>query len=278
MTRIAHVDLVLVAVVSIAAAIAAIAGLPTVVRVPIGIVAVLLLPGYSLSVALFPPGDLIPAERWALAFALSLAAIILIAAFLDTTGEGLSNPLLVTALTGTTLGATAAAWLRLHFDGGGGAARGGESAPGGATLERGRRAKAGGLPVLLAVAAVPLAALITVIAPRPPAPPAEFYLLESGGSGAGYPTSVAVGQPVRVPLGIINHAGSADSFRILARTASDAVGSVGPVDVAPGGTWSGEVSFTLSRAGSDQEVMIDLYRPSDQDPYRELRLWIDAHD
>ena len=67
---------------TVVAATLALVGAPDPVRVPPGLAATLFLPGYALSIALFPDAEFDTPERLALAFGLSLALIVVAAILL----------------------------------------------------------------------------------------------------------------------------------------------------------------------------------------------------
>ena len=100
-------DLLLVVATMAIAVVAVIVALPAPLRLPIALPAAILLPGYAIAAALFPPGELDGAERFALSFGLSLALVVVAAPVINLTVPGLTAPVVVSFVAAVTWGAPA---------------------------------------------------------------------------------------------------------------------------------------------------------------------------
>ncbi len=272
MRRPDNFDLSLITLGCLLAVATAVLELPVFLRLPVGIVAALILPGYSVSMALFPPGELDGVERSALAFSLSLGVIVLAAPFLNLSPAGFNADAIVGTVSAITLLSTAVAWWR----------RRGGPAPGhlsgfallGRPRWRGAAGRWAGVTVgMVVVASVALLAL--GVAARPTTA-TEFFVLGPEGTAEGLPARVASGTPTTITVGISNHDGSAQSYQIVVESGAKRLAATGPISVGSGSTWTGIVDFTVPTPGNDQEIRILLLRGSGAQPYRSLRLEVDA--
>jgi uncharacterized membrane protein len=198
MRRPDDLDLVLVALGCLLAAAMAALAVPVPLRLPIGIVAALVLPGYSVSMAVFPPGDLDSIERSGLAFTLSLGVIVLVAPVLDVSPAGLNAGAVVGAVTAITLLATAVAWLRRRNRPAGGLVSG-ISLPGRLSLRGAFRPWMGAALGLVGVLFVALLANGVAAQSRNAT---EFFLLGPAGNPDGLPARVTSGTPTSITVGI----------------------------------------------------------------------------
>ena len=97
-------------------ALAIMAPASSVVRAAFALPLVLILPGYAITAALFPPRSLDTAERCLFSIGLSLAVAALLGLALHWTPWGLQASTWVIALSGTVLGASTIAWMRRRQD------------------------------------------------------------------------------------------------------------------------------------------------------------------
>ena len=170
------------------------------VRIPLGLVMVLFVPGYTLIAALFPKkADLEGIERTALSFGLSIAVVPLIGLGLNYTPWGIRlTPVVVSLAIFTIVMAAAAYWRRMHLP-----AEERFSIQFRETInswkteiladEKSRLDKA--LTVILIITIfLSIAALVYVIVtPKQGEKFTEFYILGPGGKAYDYPTSVQAG-------------------------------------------------------------------------------------
>ena len=103
------IDLLIVIFASLIAAIGFAFGLPLWIRLPVGLLAALALPGYALGMAVFPPGRLDGVERAALSFSLSVGAMVLAAPIINLAPGGLTERAVVATISAITIGAAAGA-------------------------------------------------------------------------------------------------------------------------------------------------------------------------
>jgi uncharacterized membrane protein len=264
-----HPDLWLIALGSLVAALLVFLDAPWPVRLPVGLVAVLVLPGYALSLAAFRRGDLDVVERGALSFSLSLALVIALAPIIDRLPGGLGPNSLVVDLSATTLVVTGLAWLRRR--------QLGPETPGQAHAER-PRWQGPGRWAALGVGAIALASLavLAAILMAPPARATEFFVVGPDGSAATLPSTVDTGAPVSIIVGITSHEVAEQSFRVVVQSVTARLADAGPVTVASGATWTGLVRFSLEQSGDDQEIRILLFRADEPTPFRSLRIALDG--
>jgi uncharacterized membrane protein len=221
------------------------------VRVPLALPLVLVLPGYATVAALFAPGALGTAERIVLSLALSIAAAILTGVAVDIAGLKLLASPWIEVLAVVTLFATATALARGH--------------------ERALR-----LPQplprlrvqqsLVLLAALLLLAAAAAIGFRPLPPPAKtqgtvgFGLLEAPGARAA------------VCVSVINEEFHAASYRVLVSVAGRGNRAFTTTKLVPGATWNREVAV----GAGFPVVRATLYRASaPARAYRNtaLRVW-----
>jgi uncharacterized membrane protein len=269
-----EIDLLLVVLGTLLAAIGFAFDLPVWVRLPIGLLATLSLPGYALGMAVFPPGRLDGVERTALSFSLSVGAIVAAAPIMNLAPEGLTERTVVASISAITIGGVAVAWWRRREVG----------AP--STNERedvdqvsrlnkddvGQRVAL----IVVGLAVIAVASTLSRGAGGEQPTATEFFLLRAPGTSEGILERVVVGVPSAIPLGITNHDPTGQTYRIVVRSPTERVGSRGPIVVAPGATWSGRVDFTLAKPARAVELQVLLYRETQRDPYRSLRLIVDA--
>lgn len=242
-------------------------------RIPLGLAAVLFVPGYALTAALFPARqDLDGVGRAALSVGLSVALVPPLALVLDRLPWGLRPLPSAIALALTTCSFCVVAGVRRLLC----------AEPYTLPLPPAvapRRLARSHLVTLGAVLLVTIwgAAVYTAILTTPTRI-TEFYALGAGGLAEDYPREAVAGEALSVALGINNREGAASSYRIEVRAGAAMLAAVGPLQLDDGATWSQPVAFTLPAAGDDQAVDILLFRNAQPEPYRQLRLWMDVRE
>ncbi len=252
-------------------------------RVVLGLLFVLFLPGYTLIAALFPKKeDLDIIERLALSFGLSIAITPLIGLGLNYTPWGIRLWPIVLSLLLFIVVMVALAWYRRRklrpeerFEP--------RLLPQFSVLFRAWGAQTWWDRVLTAVLALSIAgaigALIYVIAtPKVGERFTEFYILGPEGQAAGYPSELVVGQEARVVLGIIDQEQEAAQYRVVVTIEEETVGEVGPIVLNHGEKWEQEIAFAPRRVGQEQKVEFLLYKGAATEVYRTLDLWIDVKE
>lgn len=261
-------DLVAIGLIALLGALAP--AIPGLARVPIGVLAVLLAPGYALVVALFEPGEPFElVERLALSLGASLALIPVQALLLNVAPGGLRPDSIRFAVTACTLLFLVAAIVRRRRAPSTPVWSGGD-APGGTKVRVVRFTQAVVLANLLVAA---LAFALTV--GDPPAPSTEFYVLGRDGLLASYPRAQTIDAPLVVRVGVRQGAGPG-RYSITARAGDRVVATFGPIAVQPGATWEDELRLTLDTPGPDRSLELLLENEGEERPLRTLRLWIDV--
>ena len=265
-------ELLLLLFISLLAAVLAWFGAPLLIRLPFGLLAVLLLPGYSMSLALLPRAqDLEGAERLALSFGLSLSVVIVLALVLNYTPLGLGARSIILSETGWTVLALAAAWWRR---------RGIAPSELLSVVVRDWHWQSTSKATKLALMALAGAGLLTAVAltftltasPRF----TEFFVLGPEGLAENYPRVAAQGEPVTVTVGIANREERSANYSVTVTSNGDTLATAGPFETAPGQQWETPVTFTLREVGNSREIEFLLFKDGAIQPYRHLVLWLDV--
>jgi uncharacterized membrane protein len=262
-------------------------GLPAalpLLRLFLGLFFVLFVPGYALQAALFPReaaraeasgGSLDGPERLALSFGLSVAVIPPLALILDRLPWGIRLwPIVIGETIVIVTCSAVALWrrsrllpsersvLEIDVD-----ARGWWTAQ-----DRIGRVLYGVLAAALLIALVSAAAIIAM--PKPGEQFTEFYVLGPEGLAENYPREAAPGEKLSVTAGIANREGVAAEYRIEVRAGDLTIGQAGPLRLEANEVWEGPIHYALPEPGDDQEVDFLLFYDGGEEPYRNLRLWI----
>jgi len=203
-------------------------------RVPIGLLMVLFVPGYVLIAALFPKkGDLDGIERIALSFGLSIAVVPLIGLGLNYTPWGIRLvPVVISISAFTLLMAATAYWRRmslpleerfsLHLRQWSDSLR----AEIRAEREKGWVDRALTIILILSIIASIAALVYVVVTPKEGEKFTEFYILGPGGKAYAYPTEVKAGANSTVIVGVVNH-----EYRLTNYTMEIQVNNTPPIDI-----------------------------------------------
>lgn len=235
-------------------------------RIALGLVVVLMAPGYMLTNALFPRrSDIDGIERLALTLGLSIAVVPLLGLILNFTPLGIRlGPIAVTLTLFVLL---------LGF------------------IARSRRTAAPeedaytipwGTPAFrqgAGLAAVALVALIGVpalaVALRPEERFTEFYVLGEQGKLEGYPTRLAPGESFTLTFGVGNFEGEPTRYRLVAEFGEDPRTIETPA-IPAGERWEETLELTAPDANGRTKLPFELYRSSvDTEAYRNLHLFVD---
>ncbi|HNX39328.1 MAG TPA: DUF1616 domain-containing protein [Methanothrix sp.] len=271
-----------------------------VVRIPLGLLMVLFVPGYTLIAALFPHrADLEGIERIALSFGLSIAVVPLIGLGLNYTPWGIRLTPVVISLAAFTLAMAAAAYWRRsslaeeeRFS-----IRIRETARGWMAefLEDNHSRVDRALTVILILTIIAsVAALVYVIVtPKQGEKFTEFYILGPGGKAYDYPTSVLSGNRSTVIVGVVNHEYAPVNYTMRMVLNSTAGRNYTPEQAWPrpedlqiltqnltmvhNETWERPVNYTLNRTGDYQKLEFLLYKEGNfTGSYRDLHLWVNV--
>jgi len=262
-------DLVFVALLAIAGALAT--GAPIWARVPLGMLAVLVAPGYALITAVFPTDEHVDIlERLGLALAGSFCLIAIQALLLDRAPGGLAPGSIHWAVTGTTLVLAFVAGVRRARMAPGWRVWGGSAAPG-------RTSRAVRFTRAIAVASLVVAGLSAALAAGRTAPaPTEFYVLGALERLNQYPREVQVGERMDLRVGVHQTEAGAGRYTVSVRHGDAVLATSPPISLNGGARWEDVLSVSLAEPGPDQEITILLQRDGDAAPYRTLRLWVDV--
>jgi len=250
-----------------------------VLRVILGLPFVLIFPGYVLTAALFPRRSALDGlERLALSFGLSITVVSLIGLTLNYTPWGIRLYPILISLTIFIVVLSLVSWYRrrrLAI-----AERFVLSFPLRLASLREQGLMDRVLSIILIVAILGALGTLgyTIATPRVGEKFTEFYILGLDGKAIDYPKEMKVGEQGRVLVGIINREQEPVSYRIKIMVGGQEGGELGPLMLQPDEKWEEVVSFTPRKAGSAQRVEFLLYRDGENEPYRELHLWVDVVD
>ena len=270
-------DLLIAILISVALVILAIVGEGP-VRIALGLIFVLFIPGYTLAAALFPKRDSLDAvQRVALSFGLSIAVVPLIGLILNYTPWGISvNPILASLLAFIIVTAGVAwfrrrrlppeqrfvprinlSWLRFwRFPN---------------RLDR----VLSGVLIVAILAAIGMLVFVA-ISPTVEEKFTEFYILDSEGKTENYPDVVISGEEAQVTIGIVNREKEVTDYIIKIYIEGQRVEEVGPLTLAHEERWEQLVSFAPIEVGDDQEVEFMLYKTGEAEACEILHFWIDV--
>ena len=248
-------------------------------RVVVGILFLLFIPGYTLVAALFPRKNSLDAiERIALSTGLSIAIVALTGLALNYTPWGIHlRPVLISITSFTLVFSAVVIIRRLRLP------RDERFEPRvrirpESWREMGRANKVLSIMfvvlILTAIAAVAYAAATL----RAGEKFTEFYALGMQGTADNYPSKLQMGQAGEVTLGVVNHERQDTSYRLEIRIDRETVQVMGPISLADGEKWEGKLVFEPTKAGQGQELDLWLYIGQGSEPYRELRLWLDVEE
>ena len=249
------------------------------VRIIVSFLCLLFFPGYALLSALFPKqGDIGMAERIALSFGVSMAALPIIGLFLNFTPWGIKLMPVLVSVAAFTLMAAAIGFIRelalpvemrLQVS----------MAPHREGWQRMTRAKkVVWVAVLLAALGVAGSLIYFEVAlPEKPAP-TEFYILNAEGKAENYPRQVKAGDNITITAVVINHESQPTAYSIRAVTNGNVVGETSTPALATGAKWEGKVDFIVAKAGTDQKIDFYLYKGGEEQPYfkEPLYIYVDA--
>jgi len=260
------------------------------VRIPLGLLMVLFVPGYSLIAALFPrKDDLDGIERIALSFGLSIAVVPLIGLGLNYTPWGIRLTPVVISLAIFTVGMSAAAyWRRMSlaeedrffvpFREGVASLRKEMQADDKSRLDR-------ALTIILIITILlsVFALIYVIITPKQGEKFTEFYILGPGGKAYDYPTQVQAGNRSTVIVGVVNHEYALVNYTMHMNMDNYTIQKEN-MTLQHNQTWEEPVSYVLNKTGNEQKLEFLLYKEGNfTGPYRDLHLWVNvtepiAHD
>ncbi len=258
-------------------------GSMAVVRIPLGLLMVLFVPGYSLIAALFPKKtDLDGTERLALSFGLSIAVVPLIGLGLNYTPWGIRlTPVVISLAIFTILMALAARLRRqslpeeerfsVEFRKNADSLKREFAAGDNNRLDR-------ALSILLVLSILlSIAALVYVIVtPKQGEKFTEFYILGPGGRAYDYPTSVLAGNNSTLIVGVVNHEYTLVNYT-MQMSLNNSTFLNRDLALEHNQTWERPISYAINKTGDGQKLQFLLYRDGNfTAPYRDLHLWVNV--
>jgi uncharacterized membrane protein len=255
----------------------------TPVRVPLGLLMVLFVPGYTLIAALFPrKDDLDGIERVALSFGLSIAVVPLMGLGLNYTPWGIRLTPVVVSISLFTIVMADVAYFRrnglppherfsVEF------LRGFEGVKSELTEgDRSRLDKALTIVLVLSIILSISALVYVIVTPKQGEKFTEFYILGPNGKAYDYPTKVISGNKSTVIVGVVNHEYATVNYTMWLRFDNATVGER-RITIENNETWEQPVTYVLSHPGDEQKLEFLLYKEDNfTAPYRDLHLWVNV--
>ena len=254
----------------------------TAVRVILGLLFILFLPGYSLVAALFPKkNDLWGIERVALSFGLSKAVSPLIGLLLNYTPFGIRLTPILLSLSVFTILMSSIAYIRRsklpsndrfavkfkhYFNSISGVFQQGSG------IDK--------LLSIILIISIILAVSMTAYAittPKQGEKFTEFYILGPGGKANDYPTNLTVGEKANVLIGVINHEYSKTDYHMVVKLNGKTITDKN-ITLSNNEKWENKFTFNGSQSGKNQKLDFLLYKlPDNNNVYRSLHLWVNIY-
>jgi uncharacterized membrane protein len=254
-----HPDLLGVALLAIVAAAVVALDLPGgAARIILGLLLVLVAPGYALSWLVFPDETRVSGiERLVLTLGLSIASVAVLGVVLNATPWGIRPvPITVGLAVTTTLSALLASRLRPVLE-----VR---------LLDRATVATVGlAMSVAVAFAAVVVGATWL----RPVERATAFYVLGDTGALEAYPRDTVIGGSITVTIGVENLEGAPATFRIGLPHGPEEVTTPA---LPHGGSWERSIVVPAPAVEGRSVLRFHLYRVDDVEPYRTVYLHVDV--
>lgn len=228
-------------------------GLPQLVTVPAAVLLILLLPGYAVTLALFPSRAFDRAEQLFFTLGLSFSVSILAGLLLNALPVGLTLSGWGALLGALTVGALGIAWLRI-----------GASDRAIAPLRPARLPRAPVIMVLLAAGLVLSSLMIARMGEnaQPEDGFTQLWMLP-GANGAA------------LQLGVTNHEGADVRYELRVTSDTGMLADWSDLSLADGQSWDQTIVLPALPAGS-HEIAATLYRDGGTTPYREARVAVTA--
>lgn len=255
----------------------------TPVRVPLGLLMVLFVPGYTLIAALFPrKADLDGIERVALSFGLSIAVVPLMGLGLNYTPWGIRLTPVVVSISIFTLAMSAVSYIRrkslpederfsVEFRKGLDLARAEVMAD-----EKSRLDKALTIILIISIILSVTALVYVIVTPKQGEKFTEFYILGPKGKAYDYPTKVIAGNNSTVIVGVVNHEYATLNYTMDLNFDNSTILDQ-KMTLEHNQTWEHPVTYVLNHTGDEQKLEFLLYKEDNfTAPYRDLHLWVNV--
>jgi uncharacterized membrane protein len=249
-----------------------------ILRLILGLIFVLYIPGYMLQELLFPRNlELDKTERIGLSFALSGAVVPPIALLLNWLPWGIHLWPITISISGIILLSMIGIVIRQHSLPTEEKLKSGEKfsiKKWWAYLDRTYRVVYVVLAAVMVI--VSLTSFSILVTPKPAAQFTEFYILSQDGLAEDYLREITAGQVVNITTGITNREGISSIYNITVTASNEIIGQAGPITLEDQTTWEQPIEFVAPTGGDDQQIVFYLDREGQQFPYRSLRLWVDV--
>ncbi len=246
----------------------------TPVKMFLGLLSALFLPGYSLTMALFPRrDDLDGIERVAISFGLSIAIVPLLGFVLNYTPFGIRlEPVLIILSTFTISFSILAGIRRLKLP-----AEERFRVP----FERLLKVNLGQsvldkvLSMMLIASIIGSSATLVYVAVTPKTGErfTEFYILGPNGTAYNYPTDLKIGEEGKVIIGIVNHEYENVTYRLEINFNGSVVHEE-HVFLLENEKMEILLKFKATKKGENQKLEFLLYKAQQRKVYRTLHIWI----
>jgi len=253
------------------------------VRIPLGLVMVLFVPGYMLIAALFPKKeDLDGIERIALSFGLSIAIVPLIGLGLNYTPWGIRLTPVVISLAIFTVTMAVAAYMRrmslsederlsIEFREGINSLKKELLADYSSRLD-----KVLSMLLVISILVSIIALIYVIVTPKQGEKFTEFYILGPGGKAYDYPTHVLAGEKSKVIMGVVNHEYALVNYSMLLELDNTTILQRN-LNLQHNQTWEEPVTYILNKIGDQQKLKFLLFKEGNfTAPYRDLHLWVNV--
>jgi uncharacterized membrane protein len=255
-------------------------------RLGLGLVYVLYIPGYLIQAALFPGrDDLDGVERAGLSLGLSVAWVPVMALILDSLPWGIRLWPIAGGQGATILFFMAiAAWRRSRLPAGEACAPELHPRPRAWWGEQSITEKQLYLLSATALLLTGLAAAWIFLVPSEADFMTEFYMLGKGGLAEDFPRTAQVGEELQVTLGVRNLERGLASYRIEAYVVDPwqeqrvLVAEQEPLKLGVEEVYERPLTWAMPVQGDDQQVEFLLFIDGQVEPYRRLVLWLDVEE
>ncbi len=246
----------------------------TPVRIFLGLLLVLFLPGYSLIAIFFPiKDDLGRIEQVALSFGLSVAFVPFLGLALNYTQFGIKLSPILVVLSTVIISLSLIAWVRrlklpaeerfripferlLKFN------------LGQSVLDK-------GLSILLIASIIGSSATLVYVVVKPKTGErfTEFYLLGPNGTASDYPTDLMVEEEGKVIIGIVNYEYENVTYGLEVIFNGSLIYKE-HVFLIENEKWEIPFTFKAIKKGENQKLEFLLYKNQETEAYRTLHLWV----
>ena len=253
----------------------------TFIKIILGMLLILFIPGYSLIAALFPKkNDLSGIERTALSLALSIAVTPLIGLLLNYIPFGTRLEPVIISLSIFTVVMSFTAYIRrwklpeeerfsinfkYYFNRIVGSFNG-ES----------KKDKVLSIILVISIILAIFATAYVIFIPNEGEKFTEFYILGPDGKASNYPTNLTTGQTGNVTVGIVNHEYSTVNYELIIKLNNQTINDTN-ITLSNNETYQQAFAFTPYTYGQNQKLEFELYKlPDNSTVYRSLHLWINV--